>query len=229
MIRALALRACPLLLPCILAGCEPSAPAPPPELPSLSGRTTITLPPGSSVALPLRLVVVTFDGAPQVADPPALLTDASSFVAHLNAMYAKAPLRFDLRALDHVTVPWETWQSHVPVRTLLPPATDPHALTLYVVPSLSNAKGEPLNGMVLGPHSLIVSLNASLRAAGPSTAGQPVVTEPVVRVSGHLVGSLFGLQVSQDPMNLMANGTTGTALSRDQLWSLQVPTDLVER
>jgi hypothetical protein len=188
----------------------------------------MTLPPGSSVVLPLRLVVVTFDGAPQ-DEPPALLMDAVSFVAHLNAMYAGAPMRFDLRAVEHATVPWDTWRAHVPVRTLLPPATDPHALTLYVVPSLSNARGDTLNGMVLGPHSLIVSLNASLRAAGPSTAGQPTVTEPVVRVSGHLVGSLLGLQLSRDPENLMANGTTGTGLSRDQLWSLQVPTDLVER
>jgi hypothetical protein len=229
MIRAFVLRARPVLLLWVLAGCEPSPSAPPPELPSLTGRTTMTLPSGSSVAVPLRLVVVTFDGAPQADDPPALLMDASAFVAHLNALYARAPLRFDLRALEHMTVPWETWQSHVRVRTLLPPAPDPHVLTLYIVPSLSDAKGSPLNGMVLGPNALIVSLTASLRAGGPSTAAQPVVTEPVVRVSGHLVGSLLGLQVSEDPKNLMANGTTGTDLSRDQLWSLQIPTDLVER
>jgi hypothetical protein len=214
-----------------LAACDATEPSGPPPAtpPPLSGRTTTTLAAGRLAVLPLDLVVVTFRGGPQSTDAPALGAGAKAFVDHVNAIYERAPVRVSLRVVEHAEIDWQTWESHVPVRTVLPPASDPNALTLYVVPSLSNAQGAPLNGMVLGPRSLIVSSAANLRTAGAPSGAEPVVTEPVVRVSGHLLGSLLGLPVSKDPRNLMALGTTGTELDAGQMQSLQVPTDWAGR
>jgi hypothetical protein len=203
----------------VLAGCAASPPAP--KLPPLVGRTTTTLAIGQSAVLPLRLVVVALTDQLEGDAAPRFAEQAPAFVDHLNAIYAVASVRFHLRSVDQVAVERDRWESHVPLSSITPPV-DENAFTLYLVPGVAQ-RGVAVNGMALGPRRAMVSLGARLRGGGA-----PGTSEPVVRVSGHLLGSMLGLGVSKDDGNLMALGTTGTELQPQQVRSLQIPTEFVQ-
>jgi hypothetical protein len=210
------------LLALLAEACSsPAGPArAPARPPSLLGYTTTTVDRAKTATVPVNILLITEDEAVEPLDQEK--EEALTFVDHLNAIYERTAVRFTLRSLQRFRVERRVWDSHLPLRTVLPSPKDSQAFTLYLVPTMTTRFGAALNGAVLGPRAAAIGLNARLTSAG--TAG---LSEPTVRVAGHLLGSMFGLAVSKDPKNLMALGTTGIDLDATQAASLQVPTDLV--
>jgi hypothetical protein len=167
------------------------------------------------VVIPLRVHVLTADDLPEV-DCRLSDSDVTRILDKVNRIWHKAGVHFGLESL--VREPAARQGRFRAARDL---ADEPTPLGLYrvLLPEASRRFDGlhvyyihrfPVNGVYLGDGAALVQETARLK---PVEGG---IDEPLPRVTAHELGHALGLSHRQDRTNLLASGTTGTSLNRDE-------------
>ena len=168
------------------------------------------------VVIPLRVHVLTADDLPEV---DCRLTDAdvARILAKVNRIWHVAGIHFGLESLvrepaaeqERFRAARALVEGQVPLglyRVLLPEASRRFdGLHVYYIHRCA------VNGVYVGGGAAVIQETAQLR---PVAGG---IDEPLPRVTAHELAHALGLPHRQDRTNLLASGTTGTALNRDEV------------
>ena len=194
--------------PAVLARGQDEAPARSPDV--------ATVPPAEDfLVLPLTAHVLAAPGLP-AADCHLTDDDIRRVVGKANAIWAKAGIRWDLGPIVREAAARP--DDYRAARDA--GARDPLGLLRLLAPEGSRSAGGvdvyyihafEANGVYLGGRTAFVQEVAKLR---PVPGG---IDEPLPRVTAHELGHALGLPHRQDRTNLLASGTTGTTLNRDEV------------
>lgn len=176
---------------------------------TVSGRVGVaTEPPTPLLVIPLRIHLL--QSSNQAAVHTTLSTaDVRRVIGKVNGIWSPANIHFEIEsirreaALDSVSPeenPKDRW-----LLTVIPPETRAsNAFNVYYVKRM-----QP-NGYWAGGVAFVKD-TASLREVPGG------IDEPMPRVTAHELGHALGLPHRQNTTNLMASGTTGTALNAEEI------------
>jgi hypothetical protein len=172
-------------------------------LPSLAAGA-----PEPTLVIPLRVHLLQASNLPAVHTTLST-TDVRRVIGKVNGIWAPAGIRFEIESIrptralavaDTNNRPDSRW-----LLTVVPPESRAsNAFNVYYVKQM-----QP-NGYWAGGAAFVKD-TASLRAV------EGGIDEPLPRVTAHELGHALGLKHRQDVTNLMASGTTGTALNEEEM------------
>jgi hypothetical protein len=164
--------------------------------------------PEPTLVIPLRIHLLQASNLPAV-HTTLTTADVQRVLGKVNGIWAPAGIRFEVESLLSTralavastnTRPDSRW-----LLTVLPPESRAsNAFNVYYVKQM-----QP-NGYWAGGVAFVKD-TASLRAV------EGGIDEPLPRVTAHELGHALGLNHRQDVTNLMASGTTGTALNAEEI------------
>jgi len=163
------------------------------------------------IVIPLRVHVLTADDLPEV-DCKLTDEDVRRVVGKVNGIWGAAGIHWGLESIVREPAGGQRrfrlvrdLEGQVPLglfRVLRPEASRRFdGLHVYYVHRM------PVNGVYMEEDFAIVQETARLRAV------EGGIDEPIPRVTAHELGHALGLAHRQDTTNLLASGTTGTALN----------------
>jgi len=160
------------------------------------------------LVLPLRVHLLQSTNQPQVHTTLAE-ADVRRILGKVNGIWAQARIRFELEKLlkepaQPAEVPGENPKDRWLLSVVPPMTRATNAFNVYYV-----KKMQP-NGYWSGGVAFVKD-TASLKEVPGG------IDEPLPRVTAHELGHALGLSHRQDRTNLMASGTTGTALSEEEI------------
>ncbi len=216
-----------LLLSIALTGvAQDPAPAPEPaaEAPAVveapDPKATVAEPPpyDDFLVIPLRVHRLRSDDLPE-AHCDLSDADFERIVGKVNGIWNRAGVHFGLESI--VTEPAANVEKFRASAAVAPDGKAPLDLFRVLLPHADHRDFEglhvyylhafPVNGVYMGGNFAIVQETAKLR---PVEGG---IDEPLPRVTAHELGHALGLPHRQDRTNLLASGTSGTALNREEV------------
>jgi Matrixin len=164
--------------------------------------------PAPTLVIPLRIHLL------QSSNEPAVHTtlsesDIRRIIGKVNGIWAPAGIRFEIESIVAETAriagpPERALKVRWPLAVTPPETRASNAFNVYYVKRM-----QP-NGYWAGGVAFVKD-TASLRAV------EGGIDEPLPRVTAHELGHALGLPHRQDVTNLMASGTTGTALNEQEI------------
>lgn len=169
------------------------------------------------LVIPLHVHILTSEALPE-ADCKLTDADIARIVGKVNRVWTPAGIHFGVETLRHEPAAHE--DRYRALRDLVESETPPHRIFGGLRPDATRSDAGlhvyyvhdfDVNGVYMGRGFAFVRETASLREV------EGGLDEPLPRVTAHELGHALGLPHRQARTNLLASGTTGTSLNRDEI------------